>query len=139
MSPTNPSGNAGSSVTYTVSVANHDSSGCAARAFSMSSTQPDGWLGTFSASSVALNPGQTASVTLTEAVPATAAPGTYAITTAAANGSNTGSASANATVLTAPSLTDTTSVPGSSYTVRQTVPATSVVFNGGTAAAGANV
>lgn len=56
MSPANPSVSAGSNVNYTVAVANNDSSGCSAGTFSLASTQPSGWLGTFSAPSLTFEP-----------------------------------------------------------------------------------
>src|SRR5207244_2951323 len=114
MSPANPSVSPGSSPSYTVSVKNNDSSGCSASTFNLASTQPAGWLGAFSAASLTVSPGQTASATLTEIVAATATPATYAISSSASNGSYTGSGTANATIVTVTStLTDTTSVTGS--------------------------
>jgi len=83
---------------YTVSVTNNDTSECSAGLFNLAATQPSGWQGTFSATSITANPGQTVSATLTETVPANASPGTYAVATTAANGAYKGSSTANLTV-----------------------------------------
>jgi len=139
MSPANPSVLAGSTVSYTISVTNNDASGCSAGTFNLSSTQPSGWLGAFSSAALTLNPSQTASATLTETVSASALAGTYAVGSSAINGTYAGSGTANATVGNATTLTDTLSVTGSRYSVRQTVPSTAIVLNGGAAAAGASV
>ena len=139
MSPANPSVAPGSSVPYTVSVTNSDSSGCSASTFNLTSSQPSGWLGAYSAPTLTINPGQSATVTLTETVPASAAPATYALGGTATSTSFTGSATANATVAALSTLTDTTSVPGSSYSPRQTVQVKAMVMNGSVGAAGASV
>ncbi len=139
MSPSNPSVSAGSSVPYTVSVTNHDSSGCPSSLFSLTSTQPAGWVGTFNTPSLLVNPGQSSSATLTESVPAGTAAGTYSVTASAAGNSYTGSGTANATVVAPSTLTDSTSTSASSYSVRQKVAVTAKVMNGSVAAAGASV
>ena len=139
MSPANPSVTAGSSVNYTVSATNNDSSGCSASTFTLTSKQPSGWSAAFSPASLSISPGQTVSATLTVTVPVSTASGTYAVTSSAANGSYVGSGAANATVATALTLTDSTSVPSSTYTGGKTVPITALVQSGGTPAAGASV
>jgi M6 family metalloprotease-like protein len=98
ISPQNPSANAGGSVTYTISVTDKDTSACAGRAFSLSSTAP-GWSTTFSQSSLTLSPGGTASATMTLAVAPTITAATYGVNAVATNGSNAGVGSANVTVL----------------------------------------
>ncbi len=138
MSPADPSLSPGASVQYTVSVTNNDASGCAANSFSLVSTQPSGWFGSFSAGALTLNPGQTGSAILTETAPASASTGTYSLASAATSGSYTGSGAASATVV-MPTLTDTTSVPYSSYSARQTISVTSSVQYNGVAASGASV
>ncbi len=141
ISPANPSVTAGSSVNYTLSLTNNDSSACSASTFFMSSTQPSGWIGTLSTTSLAANPGQTVTAVLTETVPASAAPATYPLSATAANGAYTASASANCTVTApvVPSLTDTLSAGSLTYTSKQSASMTSVVKSGGSAASGASV
>jgi M6 family metalloprotease-like protein len=139
LSPTNPSVAAGASVNYTVSVTNNDSSGCTADSFSLSSTQPAGWSGAFSAPSLLVNPGQTAAATLAETASPAALPGTYGVTGTATNQSYTASAAANCTVVTAATLTDSTSVSGSAFSAHQTVTATATAMNGTSPAQGAAV
>jgi len=70
ISPPNPTVNAGSTLKYTIAVTNNDASGCSGSTFVLGSTQPSNWSGAFTPASLALNPGQTSSVTLTEAIPA---------------------------------------------------------------------
>jgi M6 family metalloprotease-like protein len=139
VSPANPSVSAGSSASYTVTVTNNDSTACASSAFDLSSAQPSGWLAGFSAAQLALSPGQSASATLTETPPAGTAPGTYAVSAAAADGSLAASSSVNCTVASLPALAVSVSVPSSSYSVRSTVPIAATVLSGSSPAAGASV
>jgi uncharacterized membrane protein len=55
---------AGTSVDYTVSLGNNDSSACATTSFSLASSVPSGWTGTLGATTLNLAPGATASTTL---------------------------------------------------------------------------
>ena len=139
MSPANPSASAGSAVSYTVSIANNDTSGCSASTFNLASSQPSGWSGSLSAGSLSLNPGQTGSVTLTEAVPAGTSPGTFSVTSNATSLSYAGSGTANCSVVASSSLSESLSIAGSVFTARQTVPVTATVLYGNSAAAGATV
>jgi hypothetical protein len=140
ISPSNSSAQAGDSVDYTLSVMNNDSAGCSSRTFDVSSTQPSGWLTSFSQASLTLSPSQTASVTMTKSVPDGTAPGTYPVDAHAADGADSGSGSANCTVTAPPPpLTVSLSVPGSTYTVRSTVPITATVLAGGDLTSGARV
>lgn len=139
ISPANPSIPAGSIVNYTVSITNNDSTGCTASAFTISSTQPAGWSPTLSPPSVTANPGQTVSTTLSQAIPTGIPAATYTVGSSATNGSYIGSASANCTVTTAPTLTDATSVTPYTLSARQTAAMTSVVMYGNSAASGATV
>jgi M6 family metalloprotease-like protein len=136
MSPANSSVSAGSNVSYTAAVANIDTSGCSANTFSLASTQPSGWLGTFSTPSLTLNPGQIGSATLTEAVPVTASPGMYTLGAIAASSSYAGSATASATVA---ALSVSIAVSGSIFAAHQTVPISANVMYGGAPAVGASV
>jgi M6 family metalloprotease-like protein len=136
MSPANPSVSAGSNVNYTVALTNNDTSTCVASTFALSSIQPSGWLGTFSAGSLTLNPGQTASAALTQAVPMTALPGAYTVSASAADGSYVASAAASATVA---ALSVSIAISGSSFTAHQTIPTTATVLYGGAAVPGGTV
>jgi hypothetical protein len=139
LSPANPTASAGSSVNYAVSVTNNDASGCAPSTFNLTSTQPGGWVGTFSPVSLTLNPGQSASAALTETVPAAASAATYSVTALAAGGSYTGSAAANCTVAASSNLTNALSAAGTAYSARQTISLKSAVLNGGVPVSGAAV
>lgn len=139
LSPVSPSVYSGSSVSYTMTVANQDSAACPASTFTLASVQPTGWLGQLSSPSVSLSPGGIASVTLTEGVPSGTTPGTYALSASAANGSYQASAPANASVVAPPSLTDTTAVSATTVSVRQTVAVTSTVMYGTSPVAGVSV
>jgi hypothetical protein len=72
-----PSVSAGTTVNYTVTVANNDSTGCAATAFSVSPTVPSGWAATLDAATASMAPGATWSTTMRVTSPTTAASGSY--------------------------------------------------------------
>ncbi len=139
VSPLNPSIYPGQSASYSVSVANNDSSGCSSSTINFGSTEPSGWSTSLSSSSVTLNPGQSASVTLGKGAPSGTPAGTYAVNVNAAKSSLTTSGTANATVMTPPSLAVSVSVSGASFTRPGTVPITASVTNGGAPASGASV
>lgn len=139
VSPPNPSIYAGQSASYSVSVTNNDSSGCAASTINLASSAPSGWSTSLSSSSVTLSPGQSASVTMGKGAPSGTPAGTYAVSLTGSNSSATGAGTANATVMTAPSLAVTLSVSGASFTVPGTVPITATVSSGGVAVSGASV
>jgi M6 family metalloprotease-like protein len=139
ISPLDPSTYPGVGAGYNMSVTNNDSAACSASLFTPSSTQPAGWTSAFSASSISLNPGQSGSLTMTQTPPASTTSGTYPLNASAANSSYVGSAAANLTVLTAPSLSVIVSVPSSSYAPKSTVPITATVLNGGSTAVGVSV
>ncbi len=139
VSPANPSVYAGSSVGYTVTVTNNDTSVCSAATFNLGSGQQSGWTGTFSTAGLTISPGQSASATLTEAPPTGTVAGTYGVSASATNGTYSGSATANCTVLSAPTMTVTVSVPSATYTRPTTVPITATVLNNGTPVSGASI
>ena len=89
---------AGSTLSYTLSVTNQDSSGCTADTFSLSDVLPSGWNGSFVASSLTIAPGATVSTTLAIASPIGTAPGTYSLNAAAASGGYQASAGATYTI-----------------------------------------
>ena len=76
---------AGTAVTYAVSVTNHDPSSCAESSFALQATVPSGWNAALASSTLTLNPGMTSSTTLTVTSPPTASRGTYTFTVSASN------------------------------------------------------
>jgi hypothetical protein len=78
-----PAVQAGTMVTYNVSVTNNDSAGCSASSFALQATAPTtSWQKSFGASSVTTNPGATGSTTLQITSPSVPT-GSYAIVSAA--------------------------------------------------------
>ncbi|SDS39385.1 Ig-like domain-containing protein [Pseudomonas oryzae] len=86
---------AGSSYTYTVSVTNKDSSGCASSSFSLAASKPSGWSASLGSASLSLAPGASASTTLKVTSPITATDGFYTIGASATANALTGSGSAS--------------------------------------------
>lgn len=78
---------AGTSVTYTVTVTNRDSSACSNSSYSLSRSLPSGWVGNFSNSSLNLAPGSSASANLAVTSANSASDGFYTLNISAANGS----------------------------------------------------
>jgi hypothetical protein len=75
---------AGTAVTYIVSVTNTDSAGCSASGFTFQATAPTAdWQTSFSASSLTINPGATRSTTLQITSSLTEPPGSYTIVASA--------------------------------------------------------
>lgn len=75
----------GTAVSYTVSLTNKDSSACGASTFSVSATPPTGWVASLSLSPLSLQPGQTATTTLTVSSATAAADGFYNIAVVTTN------------------------------------------------------
>ena len=86
---------AGSSYTYTVSVTNKDSSGCASSSFSLAASKPSGWSTSLGSVSLSLAPGASGSTTLKVTSPSTATDGFYSVGASATANALTGSASAS--------------------------------------------
>ncbi|HET7064759.1 MAG TPA: NEW3 domain-containing protein [Rudaea sp.] len=78
-SPASQSGPAGTSLSYTVSVTNKDSSSCAASTLSLGKLVPSGWAATISPTTMSLSPGATSGATFVVTSAATAAASTYSI------------------------------------------------------------
>src|SRR5207249_1901342 len=96
----------GSTVTYTVTVRNGDSSPCPTGLFTLSSTQPSGWTTSFSATSLTLAPGKSGSVTMSKVVPTTGTDGqSFTIIATAAQGSLSGSMLTNLQITSLPDMT----------------------------------
>ncbi|HSB75557.1 MAG TPA: NEW3 domain-containing protein [Terriglobales bacterium] len=130
---------AGTTVPFTVSVKNNDSSGCGASSFSVTGSAPSGWTTAVTSPSLSLNPGASASTTLNVTSPTGTANGFYTVGATAANTSATNytaSASATYVIGTAPSLSITVSTNQSSYVVGQMVSITASVLSGTSPASG---
>jgi len=77
LTPSNQSSNAGSTLTYIMTMTNNDSSGCGASTLNLSNTTPSGWVGSLSSSSLTLNPGQSGTANLSVTSAANAFAGGY--------------------------------------------------------------
>jgi hypothetical protein len=78
---------AGTSVSYTVTVTNADSSTCAPSSFSLQAVVPSGWTQSYSAPSVTISPGATGSATLSVTSPSVPE-GPYTVVSTATHGQN---------------------------------------------------
>ena len=133
---------AGTTVTYTVSVTNSDSSGCATSTFGLRASAPAGWTAAFTNSSLTVNPGATASTTLQVTSPDATADGAYTVGVLGTNTgatSYTGSSSATYVIASAAGLSVTVTTNQASYTPGQTVSSTAIVTSGGNPVANAMV
>ena len=84
---------AGTDITYSISVTNNSSSGCADSTFDLSAAVPPGWTAAFDAQAVALAAGSTGSATLQVHAPTGAAAGSYDLTVTATDHSATATSS----------------------------------------------
>lgn len=135
---------AGTSVTYTLTLANKDSSACGTASFSLTKSLPTGWSGSLAASALSLSPGATGNTTLTVTSPTTAAAGTYSISSTATNSGATAYKATTAssyTVATAAAagLTGSVTTSKATYSRGETVSMTATVKSGTTPVAGATV
>jgi hypothetical protein len=105
----------GTSVDLSVTIRNNDTAACLGRTLKLSAQHPSGWSGSFSSSSVALKPGESRSVTLTESVPSSSPYGTYSVNVTAADSVSWVTTLVKVTVgsKTAPVLSQVTVAPGS--------------------------
>lgn len=87
LSPGNgPTVTAGSTVTYTASITNHDSTGCGGGSFAVQGTVPPSFRGTVSPTALTLSPGQTATVGFSVRAPRKKlATGSYSVSVTATN------------------------------------------------------
>lgn len=86
---------AGSSYSYTVTVSNRDSSGCASSSFSLAASKPSGWSASLGGTSLSLAPGASASTTLKVTSPSTATDAFYTVGAGATANGLTASGSAS--------------------------------------------
>jgi M6 family metalloprotease-like protein len=134
LSPASASVNGAGTRVFTVTVTNNHSPSCANAAFAMSSTQPSGFTGTFSATSLTLASGTSGSVNLTEKAGTVA--GTFSFT-AIATTSSTYKGNSTGTVTVVP-LVLTLTTDKSSYNRPAPVYITARLA-GATGASGASV
>ena len=124
---------AGTTVNYTMSVANTDGSGCASSTFALGDTVPQGWTALLGAPSLTLSPGASGSAGLQVTSPGGTPDGFYQVTQAATNTADpTYSGSAQSTYVIASSLSVSVSSGQGTYSRNQTATLTATV-NGGTA------
>jgi len=98
LSPSSQSGNAGTLLSYTVSILNNDTAVCGASTFNLNYSCPSGWTCSLNSNAKSINPGSTdSSLTLSVTSPAGVAAANYTVSVTATNGgypsySGTGSA-----------------------------------------------
>ena len=136
ISPSNPSGQAGSPISYTVTVTNADSSGCDPSEFILSSVVPGGWT-TSLAPSLNLAPGASVPTSMTKTAPAGTSAGTYGVQATAQRGTVVVAGNANATIVVPPTLS--LQVPAAPVPSRSIVTITATVMSGATPANNASV
>src|SRR5579862_411208 len=153
ISPSQPAGvAAGTTLTYTVTVTNNDSSSCSMSTFGLTPSSQYGWTDALSASQFTLGPGASSSATLSVTSPSNSYDGASSIGVTAANTADWvyvgfGSAIYTVGVTTppppppppGPSLAVSVSVPATSFNPPSTVPITATVTNNGSPASGASV
>jgi alpha-galactosidase-like protein/gametolysin peptidase M11 len=139
ISPTlSPAAQAGRPATFTASVTNNDNSVCTGSSFNLAATVPSGWSAAFGSSSLTLNPGASASTSLTVTSASSAAAGLYSVSATAQNASASGyTSSASATYEVAPSIAVSTN--SSSYSQGNSIYVTTIVKSGGSPVPGTSV
>lgn len=131
---------AGSSVSYSVTIKNNNSSECANNSFSVQPTLPAGWTAVVASPILSLAPGATATTSVQVNVPTGVTDGFYSIGFGTSNYSDPSySASAAANCAVYSSLGVSASPSQSSYTRTQTATVTAYVTANGSPMAGANV
>ncbi len=138
---------AGTNVSYTLSLSNKDSSGCANTSFNLARTVPTNWTGALSTTSVTLAPGASANATLNVTSANGSIAGGYGIgagVSSTIGSAHTASASGTYTVkdvIAVPSggLTESVGTDKTSYIAGQTVYMSARVLFNGVAVSGAAV
>jgi len=133
---------AGTTISYTATLTNNDSSGCPATTFNLAGSTPSGWTGAM-ASTLAVSPGASASTTLAVTSPGNATAGSYGIAVGGSSSAgtvHTASASIAYSVAAASGvLSETVGTDKASYLRGQTVYMSARVLNSGVAVSGASV
>ena len=139
ISPTlGPAVQAGTPASFTVSVTNNDNSVCSSSSFNLAATVASGWSAAVGSSALTLNPGASASTSLTVTSASSTAAGLYNVGASAQNASNSGYAgSASATYTVAPNVS--VSTDSSSYNQGNSVYVTTIVKSGGSSVPGTSV
>ncbi len=130
--PSSQSAPPGGQASYSVTVKNNDSSACSSGTFSLAQVLPTGFSGSFSAPSVTLAPGSSASVGWSVASSSTAASAVYDLKASASStsGSATGAATLQVyTDTTPPTVSVTSPADGSSIPAKRTTLAASAYDN----------
>jgi len=130
----------GTTVNYSVSVTNTDTSGCVASSFDLRANVAAGWSALFDIPSMILSPGQSANTTLRVTSPSSAANGYYNIGVGAVNSaaaSYLGSSSVTCSIMRGLDVAVVTDQ--AVYTANQTALITTTVTSGGTPISGASV
>jgi len=127
----------GNMFAYTVTVSNTESGGCPTGNFALQSSIPAGWSASYSASSLSIAPGASATASLYVTSPTGAADGNYGVAASATNGSYKGNA--NAAYMIVSSLGVTATSGASTYTRTQKSNVTTTVKAGGSGLSGASV
>jgi hypothetical protein len=91
VSPSRQGAEAGSTLSYDITVRNSDSAACNASTFSLSSQVPSGWSGSVSPTSLTLTPGGSSAAVLTLSAPSTATAGDYPASVRAGDSSRSAS------------------------------------------------
>jgi hypothetical protein len=130
----------GTKFTYSVTITNNESSGCSTGTFNLQGAVPGGWVASYSASSLSLAPGASATASFYVTSPAGTPDGMYNVNAAAVNGLNSSyGSSATAAYSIVSVLGVTASTSASTYSRTQKASATAVVSAGGFAVSGAAV
>ncbi|MGH7703390.1 MAG: NEW3 domain-containing protein, partial [Gemmatimonadales bacterium] len=131
---------AGSPATYIVTVTNRDNTACSAAGFNLGAALPSGWTAAFANPMVSLDPGASASTTVTVTSPLSAADGFYTFPVAATNSADASyAASAPATVVIVSALEVSVTSDRASYALNQWVSLTATVGANGSPVANAGV
>jgi len=132
----------GTTVSFTATVTNNDSSSCGSSSFSLSSTVLSGWSSSFGSSVLTLSPGTSGSTTLQVTSPTGTPDGFYNISLSVSNtsvSSYSASASATYVISTPVPISVSVSTDKSSYSSNQTVLVTVTVVSGSSPDSGASL
>lgn len=132
----------GTTVSFTATLTNKDSSACSSSSFNLAAGVPSGWSSSFGSSLLTLAPGASGSTSLQVTSPVGTADGFYNIGVSATNASAsayTASASATYVISTPVPMSVTVSTDKASYSANQTVTVTVTVLSGSSSDSGASV
>ena len=142
LSPSSQSTTVGSSVSYTMTVTNKDSSGCTASGFNLGAAMPSGLTAAFGASSLTITAGSSASTNLAVSSLSSLPSGTYSFTATGTNSTTSsfsGSALGSDTLVAPTSISVSVATDKSSYSRNQSVTMTANVTSSGAPVSGAGV